>query len=332
VASRAARLITLIMLLQRRPNQRAAELAEALGVSVRSLHRYIAELDDMGIPVYSERGPHGGFSLVRGYKMPPLVFTPEEAVAVYLGARLVEETWGALYGEAAEGALAKLDNLLPAEQRGEAAWAQRSLVAYGTRKGDLLALAPRLAELRNALREKRRIDIVYAGMSHPTPTRRQIDPYALVHRWGWWYLVGYCHLRRAVRMFRLDRMVELRVLDDRFAVPPRFDVKAFLDQQVELAPHVRSRIRFLPEWAHLPRDTRAMWEAVEPQADGSVVVTLVSPNLPWAAVTVMGFGPTFVVEEPPELRQMVAEWAQTMAQMHAPAAQASGIDSAPNAS
>jgi predicted DNA-binding transcriptional regulator YafY len=322
VASRAVRLITLIMLLQRRPNQRAAELADALGVSVRSLHRYIAELDEMGIPVYSERGPHGGFSLVRGYKMPPLVFTPEEAVAVYLGASLVRETWGRLYAEAAGAALAKLDNLLPHEQRQEVAWAQRSLVAYGQRTADLAALAPRLEALRGAVRERRRIDILYAGMSHPEPTRRAVDPYALVHRWGWWYAVGYCHRRQGVRMFRLDRMVELAVLDARFSVPPRFDVKAFLDTQAELAPHIRSSIRFLPEWAHLPRDTRGMWEAVEEQADGSVLVTLLSPNLPWAAVTVMGFGPTFVVEGPSELREMVAEWAVAMARMHAGGAEA----------
>lgn len=73
----ATRLITLIMLLQRRPNQKASELAEKLGVSVRTLHRYFAMLDEMGIPIYAERGPLGGFSLVRGYKLPPLVFTPE---------------------------------------------------------------------------------------------------------------------------------------------------------------------------------------------------------------------------------------------------------------
>jgi predicted DNA-binding transcriptional regulator YafY len=58
-----------------------------------------------------------------------------------------------------------------------------------------------------------------------------------------------------------------------------------------------------------------MWQSVEPQADGSVVATLLSPNLPWAAVTIMGFGPTFVVEEPAELRQIVAEWATAMARM-----------------
>jgi len=105
----ATRLITLIMLLQRQPNQKADELARALGVSVRTLHRYMTMLDEMGIPIYSERGPHGGFSLVRGYKMAPLVFTPEEAVAVYLGTSLVGAMWGRLYEGAAQGALAKLD-------------------------------------------------------------------------------------------------------------------------------------------------------------------------------------------------------------------------------
>ncbi len=68
----ANRLLTLILLLQRQPNQKAADLADSLGVSVRTLHRYIELLDEMGIPVYTERGPCGGFSLVRGYKMPPL--------------------------------------------------------------------------------------------------------------------------------------------------------------------------------------------------------------------------------------------------------------------
>ena len=97
MANTATRLITLIMLLQRRPNQKAADLGQELGVSVRTIQRYVGMLEEMGIPVYSERGPYGGFSLVRGYKMPPLVFTPDEAVAVYLGCTLVGEMWGEMY-------------------------------------------------------------------------------------------------------------------------------------------------------------------------------------------------------------------------------------------
>ena len=103
----ATRLITLIMLLQRKPNQKAMDLAQELGISVRSLHRYMTMLDELGIPVYSERGPYGGFSLVRGYKLPPLVFTPEEAVAISLGTGLVEEMWGRLYRDAACGNTSK---------------------------------------------------------------------------------------------------------------------------------------------------------------------------------------------------------------------------------
>src|SRR5512136_999122 len=165
----ASRLITLIMLLQLQPNQKAGDLAEKLGVSVRTLHRYFSMLDEMGIPVYTERGRHGGFSLVRGYKMPPLIFTPEEATAVYLGTSLVEEMWGRLYREAAQGALAKLDNLLPDEQRQEIAWARRSLVATGMHRAGQDVLAPALEQLRRAVRENRQVKLIYRSSSHPQP-------------------------------------------------------------------------------------------------------------------------------------------------------------------
>ncbi len=133
----ATRLISLIMLLQSSPNRKAGELARELGVSIRTVHRYFEMLDELGIPLFSERGPAGGFSLVRGYKMPPLVLSPEEAVAVGLGASLVEEMWGGLYRDAARGALAKLENLLPDDQRSEIAWARRSLVTIGLRLAEL---------------------------------------------------------------------------------------------------------------------------------------------------------------------------------------------------
>src|SRR6266540_4438233 len=99
MANTATRLITLIMLLQRQPNQTASQLARALDVSVRTVQRYITMLDEMGIPIYAERGPYGGYALVRGYKLPPLVFSPAEAVAIYLGTSFLEEVWGRLYQE-----------------------------------------------------------------------------------------------------------------------------------------------------------------------------------------------------------------------------------------
>src|SRR5215510_651825 len=159
MANTATRLITLIFLLQNQPNQKASQLAEKLGVSLRTVHRYFGMLDEIGIPVYAQHGPYGGFSLVRGYKLPPLVFSLEEAVAVYLGTSLVSELWGALYRESAQGALAKLENILPNEQRAEINWARRSLVATGLHRSDPTALFPVLEELRGAVRESQRVAV-----------------------------------------------------------------------------------------------------------------------------------------------------------------------------
>ena len=313
----ATRLISLIMLLQGRPNQKAAELAQELGVSVRSIHRYIAMLDEMGIPIYSERGPYGGFSLVRGYKMPPLVFTPEEAVAVYLGTSQVGEMWGQLYREAARGALAKLDNVLPDEQRHEVAWARRTLVATHMHRANHELLASHLEGLRRAVRQRRRVTMVYRGRNQPEPLQRDLDTYALVHRWGWWYVVGHCHLRGAIRSFRVDRIIDLTLLDTVFEEPVDFDIREYLAREPHIQPRVQVRMRFAPQGVLLALDDRAFWDTLDEQADGSVIVTFVMPDLDMAARMALGYGPHAVVLEPDELRHLVRKQAGATAAQYA---------------
>jgi len=312
----ASRLITLIMLLQRQPNQKGADLADKLGVSVRTLHRYFAALDEMGIPVYTERGPHGGFSLVRGYKMPPLVFSPEEATAVYLGTSLVEGIWGNLYHEAAQGALAKLDNVLPDEQRAEAAWARRSLVTIGLQRSDYQALQPKLEMLRTAIRELRTVSMLYRSSNRQEAQQRDLNPYALVHRWGWWYVAGYCHLRRALRLFRVDRIVEQALTNQKFTIPADFDIHAFLTAEFQGEQMVRVRMRFAPQAETVVLDNQLNWEAMEKEADGSIVVSFSTPDLTWAASTILAYGPLVTALEPAELRQMVGEWVREIQKLY----------------
>jgi predicted DNA-binding transcriptional regulator YafY len=307
----ATRLITLIMLLQRKPNQKAAELAAELGVSVRTLHRYFAMLDEMGIPIYTERGPTGGFSLVRGYRLPPLVFTPEEAVAVHLGVSLVEEIWGRMYREAARGALATLENVLPDEQRGEVVWARRTLLATGMQRSNPEELAQTLETLRKAARENRQARFAYRGSGRPA-SERTIDPYGLAHRWGWWYVVGYCHSREEMRTFRLDRIAGLELLDRHFERPEDFDLHSYLAKQPPTTALFRARLRFQPAGAQVALENRVNWETLDEQADSSVIVTLAAPNIEWAASTALAYGPIVEVLEPPELRRIVREWAQAV--------------------
>jgi predicted DNA-binding transcriptional regulator YafY len=308
----ATRLITLIMLLQRQPNQKAAALADQLGVSIRTFHRYIGLLDEMGIPVYTERGPNGGFSLVRGYRLPPLVFTPEEAVAVYLGSSLVGQMWGEMYDEPARGAMAKLDNVLPDEQREEVNWARRTLVATGMHRVDLTALTPLLEGIRAGARRLHRIRIAYHS-SNSEWTQRKVDPYALVHRNGFWYLVGYCHLRGAMRTFRVDRLQDLELLQESFDKPEGFDIREYLKSEFKEGPLVRARVKFVPQAARIALANLTGWESVQENRDGSIEATLVAPDLYWLASLVLSFGAWVRVIDPPELLELVRTWAMETA-------------------
>ena len=315
MSTTASRLITLIMLLQRRPNQKAADLAEELEVSVRTLHRYFGMLDEMGIPIYSERGPYGGFSLVRGYKLPPLVFTPDEAAAIYLGTSLVGQMWGELYNESARGAMAKLDNVLPDEQLREIDWARRSLVATGMHRADPAALSPFLETLRKAAHEQIQVEIVYQGSGNADPTQRVVEPYALVFRSGWWYMVGFCHLRQGLRTFRLDRLQNLELSEVVYQIPADFDVHAYLASSFQDQPLERARLRFAPHAVHLVNGLPGFESSLE-LPDGGLEVVISAPDLPWLASLVLSFASWATVLEPPELRDMVRDLAQATADLY----------------
>jgi len=308
----ATRLISLILLLQSRPNRKASELAAELGVSIRTVHRYFEMLDELGIPLYSERGPNGGFSLVRGYKMPPLILSPDEAVAVGLGATLVEEMWGALYRDAARGALAKLENLLPDDQRSEIAWARRSLVTAGLRRAELGSIQDTLGTLRQALRETRRVSLTYEALSRAEPTCREFDLYALAFRWGHWYAAGFCQLRQALRLLRVDRIRGVKMLAEVYDIPTGFDPRAFLDTEEQPAPAILARLRFAPQAAGFVRDASIGWSNITEQPDGSLEATLPAADLQFAASMAISFGPMVTILEPTELISLVLDWAKVI--------------------
>jgi len=312
----ATRLITLIFLLQNQPNQKASELAGKLGVSLRTVHRYFEMLDEMGIPVYSERGPYGGFSLVRGYKLPPLIFSLEEAVAIHMGTSLMSEAWGELYRDAAQSAMAKIENILPNEQRNELNWARRSLVTTNLYRADLASLSPTMEDLRIATHEHQQISMVYQSQTNAKAEKRKVDPYALVFRSGWWYLVGYCHTRSALRTFRVDRIQKLTLLSQTFSLPDDFNIRAYLEGEFKEQDMIRAHLRFIPEGAQMVKGNRSLWETIQENPDGSVDAVLTSPDLSFLASMVMSFGLWVTVLEPQELKGTVREWAQSITELY----------------
>jgi predicted DNA-binding transcriptional regulator YafY len=171
-----------------------------------------------------------------------------------------------------------------------------------------------LETLRQASRECRRVRLAYQGLNQADPTTRVVDPYALLYRWGRWYAAGYCHRRKDMRIFRLDRIRELSLLPEHFEPWEDFDSRAFFEQEMEPQTGLTVRLQFLPEMAAAARANTFHWEAVEEQPDGSMVVTMKAPDLSWAASTALAYGPGVTVVEPEEVRQEVRRWAEAIAE------------------
>ena len=303
------RLFTLIQLLQLRPLWTATELSDELDVSVRTVHRYLGMLEEMGIPIVSERGRGGGFALLRGYNLPPMIFTAEEATALALGANLVEEVFGALYQDALISATAKLDNVLPDDLRQEVAGALRTLVFSRLTARDYRPWQPALRTLRAAIADRRRVHLTYQAFSQEE-TCRDVDPYALAFRSGFWYLVGYCHLRDDMRMFRVDRIQALQARAERFTLPRDFDAHAYLETSTEYAQSYHVVVWLDARVAPIVREYSGAWMDLTEHDDGAVTAHFDANDLNWATGWVLSYGSMARALEPPELVTRVRAEAQ----------------------
>ncbi len=296
----ATRLLSLILLLQSRPSWKAGELASELGISERTIHRYMGMLDEMGIPIYSERGPYGGFSLVRGYKLPPLLFTAEEATVLYMGANLVREVWGPTYGDAVTAVTAKLDNVLPDDLRQEVTLAQQSLVVGGLTAIDYRPWAPILSTLRECIGGRQCVRLLYKSFARDE-TEREVDPYALTFQWGLWYLVGFCHMRQQMRTFRVDRIHKATPLERRFAIPSDFSVRDYLAHAMQSEPTYNVTVHVEASAAPEVRERHGHWMGIVDHDDGSITAQFRVANLDWTTGWVLSYGAAARALHPPEL-------------------------------
>ncbi len=203
------RLLSMLELLQARARIGVPELARRLEVGERTVRRYASMLREMGIPVEAELGRHGAYVLRPGYRLPPMMFTEEEALALTLGLLAARGLGLDGAAPAVEGALAKLERVMP-EALGERIRALQETVSIATGRSRVSARSEALMTLAFAAGERRRVRLRYlSGWSGET--ERAVDPYGVMHRDGRWYMAGHCHLRGGVRLFRVDRVRRGRV-------------------------------------------------------------------------------------------------------------------------
>jgi predicted DNA-binding transcriptional regulator YafY len=310
MANVATRLLSLIMLLQARSSWKAGELATELNVSERTVHRYMGMLDEMGIPIYAERGPYGGFALLRGYKLPPLIFSAEEATVLYMGANLVREVWGQTYEDAVTAVTAKLDNVLPDDLRQEVAQAQQGLVVNGLAAMDYRPWEPTIHTLRKCIVDRRCVRLNYRSLSQQENTERVVEPYALTFQWGLWYLIGFCRLRREMRTFRVDRILHVEPADERFDKPADFSAREYMARAMRYEATYRIAVHLEAHVAQGVRESQGHWMEISDHDDGSITARFGADGLGWATGWVLSLGPAARVLEPEELIARVRQAAE----------------------
>ena len=221
-------------------------------VDRRTLRRYIAMLEEMGIPITTEQGRYGGYRLVPGYKLPPMMFTDEEAQALSLGLIAARGLGLADAAPAIESVQAKLDRVLPSAPKRTLA-ALRESVALQTGGARANADAKLLRVLSETAQARRTAALRYRA-AEGALTSRDFDVYGLVFRAGRWYVVGHCHLRSGLRTLRLDRVAHAEPTARAFVRPEGFDPSDYLARAMA-TPAARHSGRGAA--AHRPRDRHA---------------------------------------------------------------------------
>jgi len=216
-----ARVLTVLALLQSHGRMTGAQLARRLEVDIRTVRNYVETLIDLGIPVEAERGRYGAYRLAPGFKLPPLLFSEDEALALTLGLKAARRMGLALTAPAVEGALAKVERVLPGSLRTRVQAVEEAVLLHLAPPRDLPAQALVLT-LSTAVQEQRQVLLRHRS-AQGEETERRFDPYGLVYRAGRWYAAGHCHLREAVRVFRLDRIQQATLWDEPFTRPAEFD-------------------------------------------------------------------------------------------------------------
>ena len=304
MARPTTRVLAVLELLQSHGRMAGPELAQRVGVDVRTLRRYIVVLEELGIPITSERGRHGAYLLVPGFRLPPMMFTNDEAVALSIGMIAARGLGLADAAPAVESAQSKLARVMPEGLKRQVRAISDTVKVDLRQAANAPASNTALITLTAAAQAQQRVHLGYRSGTGED-SERDFDPYGLAFSGGAWYVLGWCHLRRDLRSFRLDRVRSVATLPKSFLRPDGFDALARLRESIATLPRGHAIEVFLQaDLAAARRAFPAEFGLIEPQADG-VLLRTSADDLAWFARRLAALPFAFAVHVPLQLRDEV---------------------------
>ncbi|MBC8040093.1 MAG: YafY family transcriptional regulator [Opitutaceae bacterium] len=305
--NRTDRLVGMVMHLQGRRVVRAEELAEHYGISLRTVYRDIAALGEAGVPVVGEAGV--GYSLVKGYHLPPVMLTAEEAGALFTGGELAKKFTDGSLNAAVDGALAKLRAVLPADKKDHLEHLARGTVIAttpgGNGGGGNEAGPPCLAAVQQAVARRRVLAMAYRGRERSEETVREVEPLGVVFYGGNWYLVAWCRLRNDLRHFRVDRIQSLEMRTETFGTREDFSLSRHIEDYAQKGDTFPAKVWFAREVQERARNESYATLVAGDARDGGTEFSMLTWSYDWLARWLLSFGDQAEVLEPVALREQV---------------------------
>ncbi|UED74755.1 YafY family protein [Brevibacillus sp. DP1.3A] len=222
--SKADNMLSILWLLKTGKRMTAKQLAEILEINIRTVYRYIDSLCASGVPIISDAGHNGGYSLLQHFNEAPLFFDLNEQKALIHAAAFAQEA-GYPFGADLHRAISKLKRYTNEEQRDAI---DRHSIGFEVIQPPVdPSLESTLQELELSVANGYTLSMEYQKAYQTTRQMRHVDPYGLVYWKGNWYIVAYCHLRSTIRSFRADRVYEIQRTEASFQRPPEFSARYF---------------------------------------------------------------------------------------------------------
>jgi len=208
------RVVAILIQLQSKPVIKALELAERFEVSLRTIYRDIKTLEASGVPIYGEAGI--GYSLMEGYRLPPIMFTPQEAASFVAAEKLMQKFTDEKIQENFASAMYKLKSVLRKNDKDLVSSIESQVVMQPIQKKFNDNIPNALSTLFESIAKKTQVQFWYQAIDAMQPLERVIEPVGVFHQNNFWYTIAYCHLRKEYRQFRTDRIQKIRQTDSRF--------------------------------------------------------------------------------------------------------------------
>lgn len=294
----------------------AAQIADYLEISIRTVYRYIDALCASGVPVVAESGHDGGIRILESFQETPLFFTSVELKALDDAFKFAQ---GAGYPNTAEleSALKKVENGLHEEQRDDLSRQTSGLDVISPARAP--SVIPILRDLEQAIRDGRTVHIVYRKANAERPDEREVDPYGLAYDRNEWYVVAYCHRSQAERTFRVDRIERLESTEKLFEKPLSFSASAYFRGQSEQereasGPLTVIRIEGTPETLNAVCQHWHLRHYLLDRSDREARFLLDVPTMDkYLPMYLITFGTAIRVREPQELKHRILEMARGIA-------------------